>query len=130
MTDDAFSGIENEDMRNYLRSQAGANQSAVFTIAYRKATERGKSHDDAVLEAIEAERRNVYGYDYKTDKNGQPIQQGLGSEKNPSINHYAALKKAEQQGREAPGSWEKAVKALWRTDPEKARSLGLPQHRA
>jgi len=131
MSDDAFSGIENEDMRNYLREQAGGNQSAVFTIAYRKATERGKTHEEAVLEAIEAERKNVFGYRYKIDpKTGQPLQDGLGSPGNETIGHFDALRKRVQQGFESPSAYNDAVKRMWRDFPKRAAAIGLPQIRA
>jgi|SRR6516225_7578811 hypothetical protein len=127
---DQFDGVENEEMRNYLRSQAGGNQSAVFTIAYRKAVEKGRSHEEAVAEATEAERKNVYGYDYKTDKNGVPQQQGIGSENNPSINHFMALRKRVTQGLESPTAYDDAVRALFKRDPKKAQELGLYLPRA
>jgi hypothetical protein len=128
---DQFDGIENEDMRNYLREQSGGNQSAVFTIAYRKAMEKGRTHEEAVLEAIEADRKNTWGWNYKTDpKTGAPIPQGIGSKGNENISHFDALRKRVQQGFESPSAYDDAVKELWRRDPKRAAAIGLPQIRA
>jgi hypothetical protein len=125
-----FAGVEDPEMRRYLEEMSGGGKSAVYSLAYEKAARAGKTDAEARALAEEAERKNVFGFNYATDKDGQPIQQGIGSKSNPSINHYAALRKAEQQGREPPGAYEKAVKELWRTDAKKAAQLGLPQHRA
>jgi hypothetical protein len=42
-------------------------------------------------------------------------------------NHFAALKKAERDGREAPGSYDAAVADLWRTNPALAEKINLPK---
>jgi hypothetical protein len=130
MSSELYAGVADDDMRRHLEEMSGGGRSAVYSLAYERAARAGKSDAEAKQLAEEAERRNVFGFDYKTDKNGQPTQQGIGSENNLSINHFAALKKAEVAGREAPGTWEKAVKELWRKDAKKAAQLGLPQHRA
>jgi hypothetical protein len=39
----------------------------------------------------EAERRNVFGHDYKTDRHGKPIEQGIGSASQPTENHFLAV---------------------------------------
>ena len=127
---DQFDGIENEEMRAYLRSQSGTNHSAVFDIAYRDAVKKGKSHEEATAAGIEADKKNTWGWNYKTDKNGQPIPQGIGAKGNESIGHFDALRKRVTQGLEAPNAYADAVKELWRRDPERAAKLGLPQHRA
>jgi hypothetical protein len=77
------------------------------------------------VEAAELERKNVYGHDYRTDRQGRPIQQGIGSESNPSGNHFAALRKAEQQGLEPPGTYKRMVAELFKKDRETALRLGL-----
>jgi hypothetical protein len=44
----------------------------------------------------ENERKNVFGYDYKTDpKTGRPIEQGIGSAQQPTRQHVNALRAAE-----------------------------------
>jgi hypothetical protein len=125
-----FAGVEDPDMRRYLEEMSGGGKSAVYSMAYEKAARAGKTDAEACALAEEAERKNVYGFDYKTDKNGVPQQQGIGSEQNPSINHFAALRKAEQQGREPPGSYDTAVRALYKRDAKLAQSLGLHLPRA
>ena len=74
----------------------------------------------------EARRQNVFGHDYKTDRNGNPLESGIGSPSNPSLNSYRALKRAEEAGLEPVGSYEKAVARCWRDTPEAAKRIGLP----
>jgi hypothetical protein len=41
-----------------------------------------------------AAERNVFGHDFKRDKNGRPIEQGIGGPMQPNdVNHLAALAK-------------------------------------
>jgi hypothetical protein len=75
----------------------------------------------------EAKAKATFGHDYKRDRNGKPIEQGVGSPGNESINHFISLKKAEQAGIEPFGSYDKAVAAMFKRDPERARKLGLQQ---
>jgi hypothetical protein len=49
---------------------------------------------------LEAVRRNIFGFDHKTDKNGRPIEQGLGSPQNMTQNCIDAYKK---WGKNDPG---------------------------
>jgi hypothetical protein len=70
--------------------------------------------------------RAVYGHDHKVDRAGNPIEQGQGAAGHETGNHFAALKKAEAMGHELPGTYDKAVAALWKKDPDRARKLGLP----
>jgi hypothetical protein len=42
-----------------------------------------------------AELLNVFGHDVKFDRQGRPIEQGLGSESNPTVQSFAALERAE-----------------------------------
>lgn len=74
-----FDGVEDDDMRRYLQEQNQTQKSAVFDITYRAAIEKGKTPEQATAAATEAERRNVFGYRYKTDRNGEPIQDGVGA---------------------------------------------------
>jgi hypothetical protein len=68
---------------------------------------------------FENERKNVFGHDYKTDRHGRPIEQGIGSASQPSLNHFQALAAAEGQ-EVADAEMAKAVKAgTW---PPKPRS--------
>jgi hypothetical protein len=41
------------------------------------------------------EEKNVFGYDVRHDKHGRPIEQGIGSASQPSMNHFRALAAAE-----------------------------------
>jgi hypothetical protein len=46
-------------------------------------------------EHFENERKAVFGHDYKKDKHGNPIPQGLGSPGNFTEQHWAALLRSE-----------------------------------
>jgi hypothetical protein len=41
----------------------------------------------------EARAKNVFGHDHKVDRQGQPIEQGVGSEGNVTANHVASYEK-------------------------------------
>jgi hypothetical protein len=41
------------------------------------------------------EEKNVFGHDVKHDRHGRPIEQGIGSPSQPSMNHFRALGAAE-----------------------------------
>ena len=43
----------------------------------------------------EQEKRHVFGDNYRTDRNGRPIEQGIGAAGNESVNRFLALEKAE-----------------------------------
>jgi hypothetical protein len=43
----------------------------------------------------EAERRTVFGENYRTDRLGKPIETGIGSPGQESHNHFTALEKYE-----------------------------------
>jgi hypothetical protein len=60
-------------------------------------------------------------------KTGQPIQTGLGSDITPSINHFMSLKKAELRGQERPGSYERALAAIWKSNPSWCQKANLPR---
>jgi hypothetical protein len=103
----------------------GPQRSAVYDLAYGAAINTGATHEEADAAANEAEGKSVFGFDAKKDRNGNWIPQGIGAPGNESSNHYAALRKAEQQDLEPPGSYNRAVIDLYRRDAAKARSLGL-----
>jgi hypothetical protein len=65
---------------------------------------------------------SVFGHDAKKDRNGNFIQQGIGSPGHETVNHFAAIRKYE--GEE---SWKRAVAKLWKENPTHAAKLGLPQ---
>jgi hypothetical protein len=52
-----------------------------------------KGGQAAVDAHFENERKAVFGHDYKLDKNGRPIEQGIGSPAQPSANSVAAYEK-------------------------------------
>jgi hypothetical protein len=56
---------------------------------------REEGGEAAVKRHFENEKRHVFGHDYKVDKHGKPIEQGIGSPGNESENHYRALEKYE-----------------------------------
>jgi hypothetical protein len=74
----------------------------------------------------EARARNVFGADAVKDRHGNWIEQGAGAKGRETANHFVALKKAEAMGIELPGTYDKAVAALWKRDAERARKIGLP----
>ena len=70
---------------------------------------------------------NVFGFDAKQDRHGNYIEQGLGAPGFETGNHFAALKKAETAGTELPGSYDRAIAAIWKRDPKRAEQLRLPR---
>jgi hypothetical protein len=131
---DQWSGIDDPEARKYLEEQAGPQKSAVWDGAYRRMIERlnpaggtptPAMHAEATEAASEAERRNVYGWNYKKDRNGNPIQQGLGAKGNENFSHFQALQKRVQQGFEPPNAYTDAVKEIWKRDPGRAAKIGL-----
>ena len=87
---------------------------------------KGELPPDALERQAESEAKNVFGHDAKKDRNGKYIEQGIGSANNLSLNHFAALQKAEREGFEPAGSYKRAVAAAWKTDPKRAAAIGLP----
>jgi hypothetical protein len=71
--------------------------------------------------------RRYPGHDHKVDKAGNPIQQGIGSENNPSVNHLSSLKKRESLGQERPGTYEKALADTWARHPDWCAKANLPK---
>ncbi len=71
-------------------------------------------------------KRNVFGEDYATDRQGNPVEQGFGAPGRHTPNHWAALRKAEQMGMEAPGTTERAARRRACGD---SAGLGRPCYR-
>jgi hypothetical protein len=80
---------------------------------------------DALAKYYEEEKRNVFGFDFKTDASGKPIEQGIGSKGHESLNHFNAMLKSEQTGLIAPGTYKAAVAEIWKRDPKRAEKIGL-----
>lgn len=87
---------------------------------------KGQLPPDALERQAESEAKNVFGSDARRDKNGKYQEQGIGAVGNESGNHFAALLLSERQGFEPAGSYQKAVAALYKRDPARAKALGLP----
>jgi len=71
----------------------------------RELIKAGHLSPTAVADYLEAERRAVFGHDYKTDRTGRPQEQGIGAPGNETEQHFTTLRKWE--GAEA----EKAARA-------------------
>jgi len=103
-------------------------RSAVYDAAYDKAElaaiEAKRPLDEATLDKIatEAEGRSVYGHDAKKDRNGNFIPQGVGSDANPSLNHFAAIRRYEGEAK-----YQAAIRKMWKENPEGAKRIGLEQ---
>jgi hypothetical protein len=103
--------------------------SAVYSIARQRAEQTALDAGKAIpseseLHAIglRADALNTYGHDAVQKSDGTWVQQGIGSENNPSANSFAALRRYEGQA-----AWERAVREQWRKNPAIAKKLGLPQ---
>ncbi len=83
---------------------------------------KGLLPPDAIEKYLEAEALNVFGHDARRDRDGNWIEQGIGSRGNETANHYAAI--LNYEGREA---YEKAVAEIWGRDPRRAAAIGLPE---
>jgi hypothetical protein len=70
----------------------------------------------------EANRVHTFGAGYKTDRNGEPIQQGIGSLGHETVNHYGGIRKYEGED-----AYWRAVRAAYARDRAHAQSLGLPE---
>jgi hypothetical protein len=73
-------------------------------------------------QAEEAVRVNVYGVNYKRDKRGNPIGDGIGAPGRETINHFAAIRKWEGEV-----AYQSAIKKMWANNPDRARKIGLPE---
>jgi len=94
------------------------NQPRGKSAVYDRAIAAGATPD----QAAEVEARSVFGFDYRRDSRGNPIQQGIGSESNPTGNHFAAIRRWEGEV-----AYQAALKKIWRDAPDKARKIGLPE---
>lgn len=93
----------------------------------REAIRKGQLPPDAIEKHFEAEALNVFGHDAKKVK-GEFVEQGIGSKGHETANHFAALLKAERVDKIEPaGSYEAAVKEIWKRDPKRAERLKLPR---
>lgn len=86
----------------------------------------GALPSDYLMRYREAVAKNVFGHDAQRDRDGNWIEQGLGSKGHETANHFAALKKAEAMGIELPGTYDKALADIWKRDPKRAAALRLP----
>lgn len=93
----------------------------------RQMIREGKLPADAIEKHFEAEAKNVFGADATKDRKGNFVEQGIGSKGHETANHFAALLKAERDGYEPQGSYENAVKEIWKRDPKRAEKLRLPR---
>lgn len=89
--------------------------------------DKGQLPKDAIKRHFDDEAKNVFGFDAKKDRHGNFVEQGIGSKGHETANHFAALKKAEREGFELPGSYKAALEEIWKRDPKRAKALGLPQ---
>jgi hypothetical protein len=94
------------------------NQPHGKSAVYDRAIAAGATHE----QAEEAVRVHVYGVGYPRDRKGNPIERGIGSDLNPSGNHFAAIRRWEGEH-----AYQAALKKIWRDSPDKARQLGLPE---
>jgi hypothetical protein len=53
----------------------------------------GELPADAIKQYYADERRNVFGFDHKSDRSGKPIEQGYGSAQNMTRNSIEAYRK-------------------------------------
>ena len=102
--------------------------SAVFDQAREKADLAaraiGRPLDDATLDKIatDADDASVYGIDAKKDRNGKRNPQGIGAPGHETGNHFASILRYE--GRAA---YEKALREIWKRDPQRAERLAWAQ---
>lgn len=74
----------------------------------------------------DATARAVFGQDAVKRRDGTYEEQGIGSAKNLTRNHFEAIKANEARKLELPGSYDRAVAKCWRENPVLAEKLGLP----
>jgi hypothetical protein len=92
------------------------------TVAWLRSTQPGLTDAEMDAQGLAAVPLAVFGHDAKKDRNGNFIQQGIGSAGHETANHFASIRRWE--GKEA---WEAAVRKLWKENPAHAAKLGLPQ---
>lgn len=71
---------------------------------YKDFIEKGMSPD----QARDAVRQLVFGEGYTTEK-GKPVENGIGSPGHENHSHWEALRKAEREGREPPGTTDRLM---------------------
>jgi len=84
--------------------------------------DRARAAGATIEQALREEARNVYGNDAKQDRNGNWIEQGVGSKSNETIGHYQAIRKFEGEI-----AYQRALKEIFARDPNHARKLSLPE---
>jgi hypothetical protein len=72
-----------------------------------------------------AEEKIVFGQNFQRDRNGIPVENGVGAPGRESLNHLTALRKYEGED-----AYQTAVAAIWKRDPEYAQKLGLKKRGA
>jgi hypothetical protein len=70
----------------------------------------------------QANDTDVFGFDAKKDRNGNYIEQGIGSEGHETLNHFANIRKYE-----GDESYWAAVSKCWRKFPDHAARIRLPK---
>lgn len=65
----------------------------------RLAIRKGELPADAIEKYLEDEEKNVFGFDMKHDRTGNPVEQGIGSPQQPSRNSIDAYKVFQTQHR-------------------------------
>jgi len=70
----------------------------------------------------EADRVNTFGVGYQTDRSGNPIPVGVGAPGRETANRYASIRRYEGQA-----AYEKAVREIYKRDPQRAKALNLPE---
>lgn len=92
-----------------------------------EAMKAGKLPPDTLKQHFEDEAKNVFGVDAKRDRKGNYIEQGIGARGYETANHFAAILRAETLGQEPKGSYQAAIREIWKRDPKRAEKLRLPQ---
>lgn len=99
-------------------------QTAAYADTLNRLRATREDLSDAEIEqlALAAVDAAVFGFDAKKDRNGNFIQQGMGSKGHETVNHFASIRRWEGQA-----AYDKAVREIYGRDPDRARKLGLPQ---
>jgi hypothetical protein len=107
-------GATGADIRHLLPENQPRGEGAVYDRAIRA----GATHEQAQHEVA----KSVYGHDFRQDKQGRPIVQGIGAPGNENGNHFAAIRKWQGEVR-----YQAALKEIWKRDPNHARRIGLEE---
>lgn len=62
---------------------------------------------------------------FTRDKNGAPVEQGIGAPGRETGNHFVAIRKYEGED-----AYFKACADVWKKNPDHAKRLNLPKHRS